>query len=69
MSIYPGVVISRSVQIRSRIEINGVKIILGSFKTEKQAGEFYRVAKRNTHLFEGDKKVFIQKIKQLVNGV
>lgn len=65
-SKYPGVSIVRSVQIRAMIEINGVRIILGSFKTEKQASEFYQMAKKHYHLFEGDKKEFIQKIKELI---
>lgn len=65
MSKYTGVSIVRSVQIRARIEINGVRIILGSFKTEKKANEFYLMAKKHAHIFEGDKKEFIQKIKEL----
>lgn len=66
MAKYPGVSIVKSIQIRARIEINGVKIILGSFKTEQKAHEFYLMAKKYYHLFEGDKKEFIQKIKELI---
>jgi hypothetical protein len=63
---FTGVSIVKSVQIRARIEINGVKIILGSFKTEQKAHEFYLMAKKHYHLFEGDKKEFIKKIKELI---